>query len=282
MFIAMEIDDFQTLVNRVTATEAKMKAAERRKSGYRSEKKRKRDDRPQWSSKKTKYQHERSSNYTSAPRSQFTSKPPSVNKSSFTVKSVNSMGNSEKAAPCHGSDHYILDCPQKADQASTRPHVHLNTTHVNKIKSPKQAQSVVQGRGKASHSNAQTHQESQSPARMYHFHGREDEESTDVIAGLDWLGEHQAWIDCYNRRLYLQGLGRESILLIDKKPTSIFAAMALQDEYEFGLPSMHVVSEFIDVFPEELLSLPLMREVKFGIDIRPTITPYRMAEIELK
>ncbi|KAK8528244.1 hypothetical protein V6N12_074778 [Hibiscus sabdariffa] len=109
-----------------------------------SEKKHKRDERPQWSSKNTKYQHERSSNYTPAPRSQFTSKPSSVNKSSFPVMSVNSTGNSEKAAPCQycnnphwgpcryqsnlcyacgGSDHYIWDCPQKADQESTQSHV---------------------------------------------------------------------------------------------------------------------------------------------------------------
>ncbi|KAK8973757.1 hypothetical protein V6N11_019544 [Hibiscus sabdariffa] len=109
----------------------------------------------------------------------------------------------------------------------------------------------------------------------------------DLILGLDWLGGHQAWIDCYNRRLYLQGLGKESILLIDQKPTSIFAAMALQDEYDFGLPSMPVVSKFIDVFPEELPGLPPTREVEFGIDIQPgtnpvSITPYRMAPIELK
>ncbi|KAK8701436.1 hypothetical protein V6N13_019823 [Hibiscus sabdariffa] len=68
-FMATEIDDFQTLVNQVTATEAKMKAAERRKSGYQNENKLKRDDRPQWSSKKAKYHHEKSSNYTLAPKS---------------------------------------------------------------------------------------------------------------------------------------------------------------------------------------------------------------------
>ncbi|KAL4368152.1 hypothetical protein GQ457_05G014810 [Hibiscus cannabinus] len=74
----------------------------------------------------------------------------------------------------------------------------------------------------------------------------------DLILGLDWLSKHQAWIDCYNRRLYLWGLGKESILLMDKKLTTIFAAMLLQDDYEFGLPSIPVVSEFVDVFPEEL------------------------------
>ncbi|KAL4351797.1 hypothetical protein GQ457_06G011370 [Hibiscus cannabinus] len=63
--------------------------------------------------------------------------------------------------------------------------------------------------------------------------------------------------------------------------------MSLQDDYEFGLPSIPVVSEFVDVFPEELPGLPPKREVDFGIDIQlgtnpVSITPYRMAPIELK
>ena len=109
----------------------------------------------------------------------------------------------------------------------------------------------------------------------------------DVILGLDWLGNHQAWIDCQNRRLYLKGLGKESILLIDKKPRSIFAAMVMQDEYDFGLPTVPVVSDYIDVFLEELLGLPPTREVEFGIDIQyiidpVSITSYRMTSVELK
>ena len=47
------------------------------------------------------------------------------------------------------------------------------------------------------------------------------------------------------------------------------------------------VSDFSDVFPEELPGLPPHREIKFAIDIilGPTlasITPYRMAQVELK
>ncbi|KAK9044741.1 hypothetical protein V6N11_058633 [Hibiscus sabdariffa] len=50
---------------------------------------------------------------------------------------------------------------------------------------------------------------------------------------------------------------------------------------------MHVVSKFIDVFPKELPGLSLTREVEFRIDIQPgtnlvSITPYRMAPVELK
>ncbi|KAK8600669.1 hypothetical protein V6N12_050522 [Hibiscus sabdariffa] len=96
----MEIEDFQILVNRVIATEAKLKAVERRKSGQRSDRKAKRDDITSWTSKKAKHHHENSSAYTSASRSKFAPKPQSVNKPSFPVVSVNSTGNTEKNTPC--------------------------------------------------------------------------------------------------------------------------------------------------------------------------------------
>ncbi|KAK8708454.1 hypothetical protein V6N13_059494 [Hibiscus sabdariffa] len=85
-----------------------------------------------------------------------------------------------------------------------------------------------------------------------------------------------------NRRLYLRGVGKESILLIDKKPTFIFSIMTLQDEYDFGLPNIHVIYECVDVFPEQLPGLRPTREVEFKTEIQPgvgpvSITPYRMA-----
>ena len=47
------------------------------------------------------------------------------------------------------------------------------------------------------------------------------------------------------------------------------------------------VSDFPDVFPEELPGLPPQREIKVAIDVVPgatpaSITPYRMAPVELK
>ncbi|KAK9045727.1 hypothetical protein V6N11_051635 [Hibiscus sabdariffa] len=283
MFKAMEIEDFKILVNQVIATEAKLKAAERRKSGHRSDRKEKRDDMTSWPFKKAKHHHGNSSAYTPASRSKFTPKP---------------QFQSNLCYACGGSDHYVRDCPQNADKSFARPPVNTSITPSNRNKAPKQAQSGIQGKGKASHSNAQTHHESQATARMYHVRGTKDEESPDVICRgilfpigknmpINLICKHQAWIDCYNRRLYLRGLGKESILLIDKKLTTIFAAMTLQDDYDFGLPTIPVVSGFVDVFPEELPGLPPTREVEFGIDIQPvtnpvSITPYRMAPIELK
>ena len=53
------------------------------------------------------------------------------------------------------------------------------------------------------------------------------------------------------------------------------------------IESIPAVSEFSDVFPDDLLSIPPKREIDFGIDLLPdtnpiSITPYRMTSSELK
>nr|GFD29418.1 putative reverse transcriptase domain, aspartic peptidase domain protein [Tanacetum cinerariifolium] len=56
------------------------------------------------------------------------------------------------------------------------------------------------------------------------------------------------------------------------------------------VPSIHdqpIVLKFLYVFPDELPGIPLVREVKFSIELTPgaepiSKAPYRMAPIELK
>ncbi|KAL4368631.1 hypothetical protein GQ457_05G017770 [Hibiscus cannabinus] len=76
MFTSMEIDDFKILVNRVIATEAKLKAAERRKSGHWKDRKTKRDEITSWPSKKAKHYRENSSAYTPVSRITIKNKYP--------------------------------------------------------------------------------------------------------------------------------------------------------------------------------------------------------------
>ncbi|KAL4272854.1 hypothetical protein GQ457_13G014870 [Hibiscus cannabinus] len=52
--------------------------------------------------------------------------------------------------------------------------------------------------------------------------------------------------------------------------------MVMQDEYDFGLPTVPFVSEFIDVFPKELPGLPPIREVELQEKdfIQPSSSPW--------
>nr|GFA95060.1 putative reverse transcriptase domain, aspartic peptidase domain protein [Tanacetum cinerariifolium] len=66
--------------------------------------------------------------------------------------------------------------------------------------------------------------------------------------------------------------------------------LATIHDITFDVPSIHdqpIVSEFLDVFPDELPGIPLVREVEFSIELIPgaepiSKAPYRMAPIELK
>ena len=59
---------------------------------------------------------------------------------------------------------------------------------------------------------------------------------------------------------------------------------AIRVEYkELTVVTVSVVREYQDVLPKELLGLPLVREIEFGIDLEPGVRiiskqPYRMAD----
>ena len=65
------------------------------------------------------------------------------------------------------------------------------------------------------------------------------------------------------------------------------ASLTLEDEarQELGLP--RVVWEYEDIFPDELLGLPLQRDVDFTIELHPSTSPismtsHRMTSVELQ
>ena len=65
------------------------------------------------------------------------------------------------------------------------------------------------------------------------------------------------------------------------------ACLPLEDEGRRDLSLPRVVYEYEDVFPNELLGLPLHRYVDFVIELHPgmspiSMTPHRMALVELQ
>lgn len=65
-----------------------------------------------------------------------------------------------------------------------------------------------------------------------------------------------------------------------------YMAFITEDKHSQGVEDIPFVCEFSDVFPEEILGLPPIREVEFTIELLPgttliSIAPYRMAPAEL-
>lgn len=106
----------------------------------------------------------------------------------------------------------------------------------------------------------------------------------DIILGMNWLTQYQVCINCATREVTMANQeGRIASFYARKsipKKDMVFTAVA--EEVEL----VPVVSEYPDVFPEELPGMPPDRELEFAIDLVPRTTPihkkyYRMPSSEL-
>nr|CAE04057.2 OSJNBb0062B06.15 [Oryza sativa Japonica Group]CAH68039.1 OSIGBa0139N19-OSIGBa0137L10.8 [Oryza sativa] len=108
-----------------------------------------------------------------------------------------------------------------------------------------------------------------------------DTKNLDVILGMNWLAQFQGVVDCARRTVTLYW-GPDQPVVFFAPPTSAGSLVF----HQLGLPEIPIVSEFEDVFPEELPGMPPKREIEFRIDLAPGTTPlykrpYRMAANEL-
>ncbi|KAL5570640.1 hypothetical protein UlMin_027215 [Ulmus minor] len=130
----------------------------------------------------------------------------------------------------------------------------------------------------------------------------------DVILGMDWLSKYNATIDCRKRRVIFEPMGEEKFKFVGKPKksgTPIISALKAKKMLSNGCvgylvhvvdttidtilkpEDVHVVRNFLEVFPEDLPGLPPDREIEFEIELLPGTSPiskapYRMAPTELK
>jgi hypothetical protein len=112
-----------------------------------------------------------------------------------------------------------------------------------------------------------------------------EESSIDLILGMSWLRKAKVVIHCAKGTVELTSSKGErfevEITITDTRP-----AIYLVDGKFVGR-NIHVVRDFLDVFPQELPGMPPDREVEFVIDLLPGTAPiskrsYRMSMEELK
>jgi hypothetical protein len=127
----------------------------------------------------------------------------------------------------------------------------------------------------------------------------------DLIIGMDWLATHRALVDCFAKRVLcvddegrpveIQGVQRKvSLCFIStmkvnrclRQGCRLYVVEAVNERKGPSLDQYPVLSEFKDVFPNELPGLPPERELDFTIELKPgaepiSKTPYRMIALEL-
>src|SRR5438128_4660681 len=107
----------------------------------------------------------------------------------------------------------------------------------------------------------------------------------DVIMGVDWMKQHEAVLDTLARTVSLASPDKIGYITLhlDNHQTPTKSLHSLEVD---PLEAILVVSEYPDVFPEELPGLPPERAVEFSIELIPGTAPvfrrpYRMSQNDL-
>ncbi|XP_016667353.1 uncharacterized protein [Gossypium hirsutum] len=167
-------------------------------------------------------------------------------------------------------DHFIKDCPKMIDKEK------FQGTRPSGTNSKGRLQKNV-GTGASSNNVTRDtiiRSKARALAKTYVIRACEDASSPDVITG-----------ELRNLPIVIFLMSAQKFLR--KGCEAYFAFVMNKKESELKVESVPVVSEYVDVFPEELPGLPPIREVKFGIELilgtTPIlIAPYQMTPIELK
>ena len=129
----------------------------------------------------------------------------------------------------------------------------------------------------------------------------------DVILGMDWFFRHQAIVDCRMKRVTLRTPNDDEVSFIGERSNHLSNVISAATARKMvrkrceaylayvidtvkarpNVSDIPTVSDFPDVFPEELPGLTPQREIEVAIDVvlsvtPASITPYQMALVELK
>ncbi|GKA87680.1 putative reverse transcriptase domain-containing protein [Tanacetum coccineum] len=114
----------------------------------------------------------------------------------------------------------------------------------------------------------------------------------DVVIGMDWFSKYHARIICDEKVVHIPIDGETLIIRGDRSKTrlnliscikteryismgyKVFIAQVMEKKSdEKQLEDIPVVREFLEVFPEDLHSLPSVRQVEFQIDLILGVAP---------
>ncbi|KAI3685696.1 hypothetical protein L6452_34953 [Arctium lappa] len=111
--------------------------------------------------------------------------------------------------------------------------------------------------------------------------------SFDVVIGIDWLSRHKIEILCSKKLIRLPTANGGFIFVYGEKHKGEVALISSIKAKKKKIEDVRVVSEYPDVFPDDLPGLPPDRQVEFRIDLVRgaaliTRAPYRLAPTEMQ
>jgi hypothetical protein len=98
----------------------------------------------------------------------------------------------------------------------------------------------------------------------------------DVILWMNWLYRNQATVSCDKRTVKLVSpFGKEVVieLYMSELEEGAYHYLSVDDKEANLIEDIRIVSEFPDVFSEELPGMPPERKVEFSIELIPGTAP---------
>ena len=94
----------------------------------------------------------------------------------------------------------------------------------------------------------------------------------DVILGMNWMKNHGVLIDTSTRTIMLRDPKNNDAFLVPL-PREFDLQNVANAIQPMALADIPILCEFLDVFPDELLGLPLDKEIEFKIELLPGTAP---------
>ncbi|GJS82976.1 putative reverse transcriptase domain-containing protein [Tanacetum coccineum] len=106
--------------------------------------------------------------------------------------------------------------------------------------------------------------------------------SFDVMVRMDWLSYHRAVIVCYEKIVHVSFPNIEILEIQGERPEKDPRSLSCMKVDEKKVEDILIVCDFLEVFPDDLSGLPLVRAIEFCIDLIPGAlpvvkSPYRLA-----
>jgi hypothetical protein len=103
----------------------------------------------------------------------------------------------------------------------------------------------------------------------------------DVILGMSWMKLHRAVLDIAGRLVHLDSPVYGKVIL--HLPAISRIKASLHHVVELKLEDIHVVREFLDVFPDDLPGMPPERAIELQSGTTLIVkAPYKMSPVEFK
>jgi hypothetical protein len=107
----------------------------------------------------------------------------------------------------------------------------------------------------------------------------------DIILGMSWMKLHKAVLDIAGRLVHLDSPMYGKVIL--HLHAVFHIKVSLHHMVELKLEDIHVVREFLDVFPDDLPGIPPKRAIEFKIELQPGTAPiakvpFKMSPVEMK